>query len=188
MLQNGRAVTFTLPLIGASDALNIDQRELAPDFSHDKLLSQFKGTYQRAPYFQQSKPLIEGILCHQERNLFRFLYHSIVATCKHLGIHTEIRVSSEIDIDHSLKGQDRIHAICDAVGAKNYVNAIGGMELYSKETFLEKGVNLNFIQSKPFYYEQFGGGFVPWLSIIDAMMFNPQDAIQSCISTNYELI
>jgi len=29
---------------------------------------------------------------------------------------------------------------------------------------------------------------VPWLSIIDVMMFNPLDAIQTCISTNYELI
>jgi hypothetical protein len=28
---------------------------------------------------------------------------------------------------------------------------------------------------------------VPWLSIIDVMMFNPLDTIQGCISTNYEL-
>ena len=53
-----------------------------------------------------------------------------------------------------------------------YVNAIGGMELYSKETFTEKGIELKFIQSKPFEYSQFGNEFVPWLSIVDVMMFN----------------
>ena len=68
------------------------------------------------------------------------------------------------------------------------MNAIGGMNLYSRETFREKGIELKFIQSKPFEYPQFGDAFVPWLSIIDVMMFNPLDTIRTCISTNYELI
>jgi hypothetical protein len=29
---------------------------------------------------------------------------------------------------------------------------------------------------------------MPWLSIIDVMVFNPLDTIRTCISTNYELI
>ena len=46
---------------------------------------------------------------------------------------------------------------------------------------------LKFIKSKPFEYTQFGDEFVPWLSIIDVMMFNSLDSIQSCVTTNYEL-
>ena len=91
-------------------------------------------------------------------------------------------------IDHSLKNQDKVLALCQAVNANTYINAIGGMELYSKGIFHEKGLDLKFIQSKPFEYLQFGDAFVPWLSIIDVMMFNPLDTIQTCISTNYELI
>ena len=125
---------------------------------------------------------------YEDTNLFRFLHHSIVKTCEHLGITTEIRISSGIAIDHDLKNQDKVLALCEAVGASTYVNAIGGMELYSKETFREKGIELKFIQSKPFEYPQFGDAFVPWLSIIDVMMFNPLDTIRTCISTNYELI
>jgi len=79
-------------------------------------------------------------------------------------------------------------ALCEAVSANTYVNASGGMELYSKEMFREKGIDLKFIQSKPFKYAQFSNAFVPWLSIIDVMMFNPLDTIQTRISTNYELI
>jgi hypothetical protein len=188
MLQNGKDVMFSLPLKSDSDYLDVCERELSVDFNRDKLLSQFKGVYQRAPYFAQTFALVEQIVRYDDINLFRFLHHSIVKTCEHLGITTEIRVSSDININHDLKNQDKVLALCEAVNANAYVNAIGGMELYLKETFHEKGIGLKFIQSKPFEYAQFGEVFVPWLSIIDVMMFNPLDTIQSHISTNYELI
>lgn len=188
MLQNGKDVMFSLPLKKDSDSLDVVQRELAADFDRDKLLNQFKGAYRRAPFFEQTFPLVEQIARYEEDNLFRYLHHSISRTCEHLGINTEILVSSEIGIDHELKGQDKVLALCVATGASSYVNAIGGMELYSKETFRENGIGLNFIKSKPFEYAQFGAEFVPWLSIIDVMMFNPHDAIRTCITTNYELI
>jgi WbqC-like protein family len=82
-----------------------------------------------------------------------------------------------------LTSQDKVLALCEAAGATTYVSAIGGMELYSKEAFLGKGINLKFIQSLPFEYPQVGDAFVPWLSIIDVMMFNPIDTIRTCIST-----
>jgi len=78
-------------------------------------------------------------------------------------------------------------ALCEAVGATIYVNPIGGVELYSRKTFMENGVDLKFIQSKPFEYPQLGDIFVPWLSMMDVMMFNPLNALQGAISTNYEL-
>jgi len=188
MFQNGKDVMFSLPLKNDSDYLDVCERELAADFNRNKLLNQFKGTYRRAPYFSQTIPLVEQIVRYKEGNLFCFLHHSIAKTCEYLGITTEIRNSSTIAIDHGLKNQTKVLALCEAVGASAYVNTIGGMELYSKEVFLEKGVKLNFIRSKPFEYAQFGEAFVPWLSIIDVMMFNSLDFIRTCISTNYELI
>ena len=188
MLQSGKDVMFSLPLKNGSDSLDVCERELATNFNRDKLLNQFKGAYRQAPYFTQTFQFIEQVLRHEEANLFRFLHHSIIKTCEHLGIATEIRISSRIAADHGLKNQDKVLALCKAVGATTYVNSIGGIELYSKETFLEKGIDLKFIKSKPFEYAQFGTEFAPLLSIIDAMMFNPLDTIRECISTNYELI
>lgn len=188
MLQNGKDVMFTLPLKRDSDYLDVCQRELSTEFSRDKLLNQFKGAYRRAPYFDQTLPLIEEIVRYENANLFEYLQHSIVKTCEHLDITTAIRKSSSIAIDHTLKNQDKVLALCEAVGASTYVNAIGGVELYSKETFQENGIDLKFSQSKPFEYPQLGDAFVPWLSIIDVMMFNSLDMIKTCILTNYELI
>lgn len=188
MLQNGRDLTFSLPLKSDSDALDVCERELAQNFNREKLLNQIKGAYRRAPYFGEAFPLIERIVQYEDTNLFRFLYHSIVKTCAYLGITTEIRISSDIVIDHSIKNQNKVIALCEAIGADTYVNSIGGIELYSKDNFRERNIELKFIKSKPFDYPQFGDAFVPSLSILDVMMFNPLDAIRTCISNNYELM
>ena len=188
MLQNGEDVMFSLPLRSDSDYLDVRDRELAADFNRGKLLNQLKGAYRHAPYFEQTFPLVEKIVEYDETNLFRFLHRSIVKTCEHLGITTDIRVSSRVAINHELKNQDKVLALCKAVGANTYVNAIGGTDLYSKDAFRENGIDLKFIQSKPFEYAQFDDEFVPWLSIIDVMMFNASDCVQACISNNYELI
>lgn len=188
MLQNGKDVMFSLPLKGNSDSLDVCERELAADFNRDKLLSQFIGAYKRAPYFEQSYPLLEQIVKHEDTNLFRFLHHAIVKICKHLGITTQLIISSDIDIDHTLKSQDKVLALCEALKANTYVNTIGGIKLYSKEAFDAKGIELKFIKSQSFEYAQLGADFLPWLSIIDVIMFNPLYIVQACITTNYKLI
>jgi hypothetical protein len=188
MLLNGKDVVFSLPLKQGSDHLDVRERTLAADFSCDKLIKQLHGAYRKAPYFRQAFPLIEQILRQDESNLFQFLYTSIHLLCHHLGIATKIRISSEIPINHDAKNQDKVLALCQAVGTRTYVNSIGGMELYSQNDFLAAGIDLTFIRSKPFVYQQFDREFVPSLSIIDVMMFNSLDTIKECVHTNYELI
>lgn len=188
MLLNGSDAIFSLPLKTDSDFLCVVQRELAADFDRTKLLNKFKGAYGRAPYFSQTFPVLERIVRFEDANLFRYIHNSLISICKHLGIETEIRISSDIAIAHELKGQDKVLALCQTIGADTYINAIGGTELYAKEDFSAHGIALKFIKSKPFEYPQFGAPFVPWLSIIDVLMFNPVDAVRSCIAGNYELI
>jgi WbqC-like protein family len=188
MLRNGEAVTFSLPLKGASDDLDVCDREIAADFRPHKLLNQIKGGYGQAPEFGRVFPLIERIVRFEDRNLFRFLHHSIRALCQFLGIGTEIRVSSGFGIDHSLRKQHKVLALCRALGAVCYLNAIGGMELYAPEEFRRAGVELKFVRSRPFEYRQLGAAFVPSLSIIDMLMFNPAEAVRDCVFGNYELI
>ena len=188
ILQNGKDVMFSLALKKDSDFLDVRERELSVDFDTDKLLNQIKGAYHRAPFFSQTFPLIEQVMCYEDRNLFGFIHNSLVRICAHLEIATEIRISSNIPIDHDLMNRDKVLALCNAVGASTYVNPIGGMELYSRDAFLVQDLDLKFLKSKPLEYAQFANEFVPWLSIIDVMMFNPLDEMQTLISNNYELI
>ena len=188
MLQNGTDAMFSLPLKSAPDLLNVCDRELASEFSRTKMLRQINSAYRRAPCFAQTYPLIEKIVMYEKQNLFKFIQNSITKICEHLGLTTKIQISSSIAIDHNLKGQDKVLAFCEAIGASTCINAIGGIELYSRDVFRTRGIELKFIQSRPFEYAQFGNAFVPWLSIIDVMMFNPLEAIRECIASNYELI
>lgn len=188
ILQNGKDIMFSLPLKSDSDYLDIHDRELSADFNREKLLNQIKGAYRHAPYFASTFPLIEQVINHDEQNLFQFLQYSLLKTCAHLGLATDIKTSSSISINDQLKNQDKVIALCKAVGAKTYINAIGGLALYAPEAFAAQGIELKFIRSKSLEYPQFNHPFVPWLSIIDVMMFNPLSTLHDYIKSNYELL
>jgi hypothetical protein len=188
LCRDGRAATFSLPLKHASDSLDVRERELAEAFDPGRLLNQFRGAYAKAPQFPEIFPWLEGIMRHSERNLFRFLHHSIRAARELLGIETTLRTSSEITIDHALKGKNKVIALCRAEGAHTYINAIGGTELYDKEEFAQQGIELAFLRSRPLEYPQTGPNFVPSLSIVDMLMFNPLGWVRARIADHYDLI
>lgn len=188
MLQGGEGVVFTLPLKGDSDELHVCQRQLSTDFKRNMLLNRLKEAYRHAPYFEMTYSLIEKIVQHESSNLFQFLKNSIVKVCEHLDISTEIRNSADVAIDHTLKSQDKVIALCEAVGATTYVNPVGGMDLYSVQVFQSRGIELKFLCSRPFEYPQLGAVFVPWLSIVDVLMFNSRERVQACVTDNYDLI
>jgi len=153
-----------------------------------KLLNQIKDAYHRAPYFKQVFPVLEAAMQYDDRNLFRFLHNTISAVCAYLKINTRIAVSSGMPIDHTLKSQDKVMALCRCVDAGDYINSIGGVDLYSKDDFLAEGIALKFIKSNPFAYQQFENAFIPWLSIIDVMMFNAVDDISAYLASDYTLL
>lgn len=187
MLLNNTDMMFSLPIKKDSDVLDVVERELATDFDPIKLINQFRGAYARAPYFYRVFPLLERIICCDERNLFRYIYHSIVQICEYLGITTEIRISSHVAIDHHLKGQDKVITLCQAVGADTYINSIGGMELYDRDVFRTHGIELKFLKVKPLEYPQFSAPFVPWLSIVDMLMFNSLSSVVMTMQREFEL-
>ncbi|MDD2798983.1 MAG: WbqC family protein [Bacteroidales bacterium] len=172
ILQNGMDVYLTLSIEKASDFLDIKERFLSESFDRSRMIRQIKDAYGKAPFYSEIFPLIERVVFYEERNLFLYLYHSILEICSYLDIKTSIKISSEIDIDHSLRGQAKVLAFCSYLKADNYINAIGGVELYDKSEFHVRNVNLKFLQVEPFSYKQYSNEFVPYLSIIDVLMFN----------------
>ncbi|CAE6771649.1 WbqC family protein [Paraburkholderia haematera] len=186
-LLNGEGVYFSVPIKKDSDYLNVVERKLAPEFDVDKLVNKLKAAYHRAPNFTQGFSILNESLLPNEANLFDFIKHSIDKVVERLEIKAKILVSSSIEIDHTLKAQDKVMAICRALGATTYINAIGGMELYSKEAFRQNGIDLGFIKSRPIEYRQFANDFVPWLSIIDVVMFNDIDVVKSMLDA-YDVI
>jgi WbqC-like protein family len=186
-LLNGKDAYFGIDVKHDSYFLDVVERRVAHDFNAKKLLNKLEAAYRAAPHFQQGFSLLRESMCSREDNLFRFIKHSIDKVVERLEISTRIVVSSDIGVDHRLKAQDKVLAICRALNATTYINAIGGVELYSKEVFEESGFELKFIKPRLVEYRQFDNEFVPWLSIIDPLMFNHVDTVKSMLDA-YDLI
>jgi hypothetical protein len=189
ILVNKKDQLITLPVRKDSDYLNIVERELSESWGKDKnkMLNVIKSSYNKAPYFQETFELISKYLNDSEVNLFKFIYNGIILINDYLEIKTPIVISSTINIDHTLKSQDKVLSLCKKQNSNIYINSIGGIELYNKETFKKNNIELNFIKSNPIQYTQFNNEFVPWLSIIDVMMFNSREQIKEYLN-NYTLI
>ncbi len=185
ILVNGRDDYFTIPLKKDSDFLNVDQRFIADSYAKEKnkIITRINELYKKAPQYQIISPLIAEVFNAEFDNLFEFILNSLKKICAFLEIKTELILSSEISIDHSLKAQDKVIALCKKLNATHYLNPIGGTELYSKSVFKENNIELNFIKSNDIEYPQFNYDFMPWLSIIDVLFFNSKQDVQQFLNS-----
>jgi hypothetical protein len=189
ILVNQKDDYITIPLKKDSEFLNVQDRFISETWPLDrkKMLNRVLESYRKAPYFEETFTMFEKCLMVEDNNLFNFILHSLKETLNFLSISTKITVSSSILIDHQLKSEDKVIAICQAQNAKTYINPIGGIELYNKDRFESNGIKLQFQKSNSISYLQYKNEFVPWLSILDVMMFNSKTDIQIFLN-NYQLI
>ncbi|MGM0589757.1 MAG: WbqC family protein [Bacteroidota bacterium] len=189
ILINGEARYLTIPCKDSS------QNKLINEVAHGlnnktrkKLLRKIKFTYSNAPYFEDVYPLIDSVLNIDNQYISKFAVESVKISCYYLRLDCDFKLSSDQYNNTSLDAADRLIDICKQEGIRNYINPSGGMELYSKEYFQNNGVNLQFLKSVPRSYEQFSYEFVPWLSIIDVMMFNSPEKIKNEFLNSYKLV
>lgn len=181
---------ISLPLSKDSDFLFINQRFLSNTWQFDKikLLNKIKETYRKAPFYDDVIFKVEDILNFNDKNLFNFIKNSLLKILDYFEINTKIVQSSQIEFDNSLKNQDKVIAICKALNANTYINPIGGLELYQKKIFKSNSIELQFIKTSSFEYKQFDQFFVPFLSIIDIMMFNSIENIKKYITQEFQIL
>jgi hypothetical protein len=188
ILVNGKGFLFSIAL------KSISQNKLINEIAVDEnsswrvdLLKTIRLSYMKAPFFEQVFPVIQDIILHEEKNASKLITYSLQKICDFLSIEANIIISSDIDKNNDLKGQDKIIDICKKMLADKYINAIGGVELYNKDVFSKHNISLKFIKSTPIIYSQFKNEFIPWLSIIDVMMFNSIDDVKIMLN-QFELL
>lgn len=178
ILVNGNPLTFTLPIQGASQNVKINTVLISKD---SKWLAKFKKTvemaYKKAPHYESVNKHIITDFNISEDLLTSVLTKLLKSVCSYLGITTQIVDSSTHYQNTDLSGQNRILDICIQEGANHYINPIGGMEIYDKGLFENRGVKLNFIQTDFLSYKQGNSTFVSGLSILDVLMFNSKDEV-----------
>jgi len=190
ILVNGRDSYITIPIGKDSDYLDVRDRSLTVTWSSEKIkmLKRIIESYRKAPRFDFVYPIIEKVILFEESNLFRFVLNSLRIVKEYLDIQTPFVISSTIPIDHSLKAEKKVIALCKMRKANEYLNPIGGIKLYEKDRFKGEGIDLYFLKTNDVIYKQFNNDFVPSLSIIDVMMFNSKEKIKEYLGSCYTLL
>ncbi|MGE5627299.1 MAG: WbqC family protein [Solirubrobacterales bacterium] len=188
ILINGEPKFINLHLHNSSQNKLINEIQVSKEPAFKiKLLKTLENNYKRAPYFETVYPLIKNLILNPEMNLSRYLETSIKEICGYLEIGTEIIRSSAIKKNNSLRGQDKIIEICNNLKTETYINSIGGLSLYSNETFENNNLTLFFLKPGIPEYTQFNNEFISGLSIIDVLMFNSIEQVKEMLN-NYELV
>ena len=185
ILQNQDSNLFTLELIGASSNKKIN--DISVGNNTKKLLKTIRQNYSKAPFFQRVFLILEDILNNDQKELSRFLGYSLIKISRYLEIETNFLYSSDIKNDKSLRAQDRLIEMSKILNATDFINPIGGIDLYDKEVFSRNMINLSFLKPNEILYKQFNDTFVSNLSIIDVLMFNNKEQIKLILTMN-ELI
>lgn len=190
ILINGKDEFITFPLKHDSDFLDIRERCLADVWPEErrKIINKINDAYKKAPHYGTVYPVIEQCLLFDDMNLFKFIYNSLHVLKHYMEIDTQLIISSEIPANHHLKSEQRVIDICKARKANTYINPIGGLELYDKDNFKNAGLELKFLKTGNISYKQFSSDFIPFLSIIDVLMFNPMEDVKEYLRYSYEFI
>ena len=188
ILREGTPHYLTFPVENAHYTLSFARRRYqASAENRNRILRSITEAYKRAPHFSTAMPLIEEIMSFPDPRVAAFNRNLLEKSCAYLGIATPIIDSSAVKIPSDLSGQDRVLAICKALGASRYLNTIGGLSLYDRESFAVKGIRLFFIRTRTLLYDQGCRERVPNLSIIDVIMFNSFEKVRGMLD-EYESV
>lgn len=210
LLKDGRVQTIMYPLQHKSSNTMIYDTKI--DNSKPwckKLQKTIQFNYNDSEYYDEVFPLLESILFNRKYDFLTDLNATtICAIADFLDIHTEIEfdntrflemeeVLAKIEDDYSLmpylkskpvRKVARVLEMCRREGCNDFVNAIGGMELYSKEEFSQYGIELSFVKTHDISYHQIDNHtFEPNLSIIDVLMHNGKEGTKRLLN-EYSLI
>lgn len=190
ILINDAAYLFTVPLENSSSFSKINSIKIHEKLYYswlNKFLKTVEQNYKKAPFFNEVFPILTSVLKCNENNISSIAFKALKIVSNYIGLTTEFEEASSKYNNQNLTSEERVLDICIHEKAHYYINAIGGLELYSKKTFLDKGIILNFIKTGTINYKQFDNDFVANLSIIDVLMFNDIQTIRQFLN-DYELI
>jgi hypothetical protein len=188
ILLNGAAFLFTIPLKDASSYKLIRETKVSDNFNwKSKLIKTLEQAYGKAPYYAEAIKPIKEVIFSEEKSIAAIALKSLKVICSYAGIDTPMVETSSNYLNDDLQSQARVIDICKRENATEYLNPVGGLELYSHDAFNRENIKLSFVKPRTISYLQFNNQFVPWLSTIDVMMFNSPAEIKEMMN-QYEIV
>lgn len=135
----------------------------------EKMVKSLETNYRRAAFYTEIMSLLVPLIRNPEQRLAAFNLHAIRSISAALGIHKEVILASALGVTAS--SNQRLIELTRSVDCDGYL-AGGGADGYQDESaFARAGLQLKCQSFTHPVYPQAGSlGFVPGLSVIDALM------------------
>lgn len=136
-----------------------------------RMLKRLQQNYSKAPYFKDIFPSLENWLMQEAVSLAEQNMELIFILCKHLGLTPEFRRSSQLG--SRAERSERVLELLRWSGASSYYCARGSFPYMATDgVFPASSVKVLFQNFQPKPYRQVGGqeGFMPFLSVVDALL------------------
>jgi hypothetical protein len=155
-----------------------------------RILSQMEHYRGKAPFYQKVRELVRLTFESVTGNGIGDLNaQSLKVVCDYLGLAFNWTPHSAMDlhlppIDHP--GQWALE-ISSQLGARRYINAPGGREIFVAREWEERGIELRFLDLTPFVYRTEPYAYIENLSILDVLMWNEPGEVTAYIRDNTRL-
>lgn len=144
----------------------------------------------KAPFFAEVRDLVDATFARARTDKLRDLnVQSLAVVCEFLGVPFDWSLASELGLDLSRvehAGQWAL-AISDALGAAQYINPPGGRDIFRRDEWVQRGIELRFLQPAALQYDTGPYAFQENLSILDILMWNDRQRVLEFISGSIQI-
>lgn len=170
----GAAKWFTMPIDKSSEGLRsiAETRIAANDYVRRKMVATLQHSYGKAPFFDDVFPLIASLVNNPEANLAEYNMHAILKLSTVLGLDADKFMRASRLANDGEVSTDRLIRLTREVGGTVYLYGAVAAQAYQENEKFQRGNLALLAQSfvHPIYPQFNTSGFVPGLSIIDALM------------------
>lgn len=168
ILLNGAQHLFSWPVSNQSSFRSVRDHKVAVDGL--RILRTMDQAYRRARYWAEARGRIARVLnMGAGASVADIAIESVREAAAHAQLTTRFERSSALDYDRAASATVKILQICHQLGGTEYINSIGGRNLYTEGDFLAGNLKLRYLMPTLRPYPQGVDPFVPSLSVIDAM-------------------
>ncbi|KTB87201.1 WbqC family protein [Pseudomonas syringae] len=170
---------INVPVCVSEGALIKDATIIDLACAHRRIKNQLEHYRSQAPYFRETLHVVEQTFGTPATHLCELNTRALKVVCEYLGMsfNWESCAAMNLDlppIEHA--GQWALE-ISTVLGARQYINATGGREIFIPGEWQERGIELRFLEPASFSYSTGPLNFVENLSIIDVLMWNAPETV-----------
>lgn len=143
----------------------------------EALLKKIRCFYAKTPYFDKYYEQLSLLIQAKDyKRLVDLNIDLINFFRKNLGIITPMLYSSKMDVK-AFKGSELILQICLLNKADIYLCGSSGVEYLKAEEFLQRGIQIEWLNYKSPVYKQLGEGFTADMSTLDLLFNHGEDSL-----------